>query len=245
MPRRASSAGCRAAILTGRLGQHIDKVDQMNGKHTSVPIFAAAAMLALAACSGGGTDALPVSTPSASPTVEAAEPSETPTPEAEAERGTRDNPLAPGEARLIAEDSAFTISGGATDFDAWPEVQAENEYNAAPVEGRTFVMFPLSISTDWPTVQAQSEAAGSDISGGINPYWVLSTKFVGNDGTSYDTGEDDYCGVVPNDWMSLGAIFDTTTVTGNVCVSVPTAVIPGGTWAVSNSNNAAVFIAAQ
>ena len=199
----------------------------MTPPRTPLLLVAAAAVLSLAACSG---DAQPsASTPDA----------------ATAAPAPSGDPIAPGETRLVAPNSAFTVSGGETDFDAWPEVQAENADNPAPADGRTFVMFPLSIGYDWPTIEAQAEAAETDISGGVDPTWVLSPTFVGSDGTSYGIGTDDDCGDVPDDWAELGPVFESTTVTGNVCVSVPSDVITGGAWVVSNSENAAVTITAE
>ncbi|MFS0699542.1 hypothetical protein AB6N24_06165 [Cellulomonas sp. 179-A 4D5 NHS] len=213
----------------------------MNRRTTVVTL--AVAMLALTACSAAEDDALPVSTPSV---TQEAEPTSTPTPTPapESERGSRANPLAPGEARLVGADSAFTVSGGVTTFDAWPAVQAENEFNEPPVEGRQFVMFPLTVAVDWPTIQKQADEGLAEIDAGINPMWSLTVKYVGSDGTSYGSGPDDYCGVVPDDWSSTQAVFDSATVAGNFCVSVPSAVAQGGTWVVTNVANDAVFIAA-
>jgi len=208
---------------------------------TAVSLIAAA--LTLTACSTQEAE-LPVSTPTAeTQTEEPAEPTPAPEPTEEA-RGTRQNPLAPGEARLIGVASAFTVSGGTTTFDAWPQIQAENQFNDPPVEGRQFVLFPISVAVDWTAIEQQADENGTDIAAGINPYWVLSVKFVGNDGTSYGSGPDDYCGVVPGDWLNIQPVFDSTTVTGNVCVSVPADKIEGGTWAVTNSTNDAVFVSA-
>ncbi len=72
----------------------------------------------------------------------------------------------------------------------------------------------------------------------------MTTVYVGNDGTSYGAGTDDSCGVIPNDLTDVGAIFDSVTITGNVCVAVPSDKVVGGGWAVTNSRNSAVFIAA-
>ncbi|MFC4614437.1 hypothetical protein GXP71_07995 [Cellulomonas sp. H30R-01] len=203
------------------------------------------AVVGVAGCSGGKGD-LPV-TPA--PTSQSPEPEESPietaTPVVEAARGSRANPLTPGESRKISDESAFTVSGGATTFDAWPTVQAENQFNTPPADGRSYIMFPLSVAIDWPTIQKQAADDGSTTDGGFSAQYSLTVAFVGTDGISYGSNEADYCGVIPNDWMSVNPVFDSATVTGNVCVSAPTQVIPGGTWVVSNVVNDAVFVAAQ
>lgn len=214
----------------------------------AIGILVAAAALTLAGCAAEDDEPLPVTTRSVEaeePAAEAPEPAAEPSPEPE-ERGTRANPLAPDEARLISAESAFTVSGGPTTFDAWAAIQAENEYNSPPVEGRQFLMMPLTITVDMPAIQTQFEEGitSVDPASGVNPFWALQVKFVGNDGTSYGAGEDDYCGVIPNDWMNMQSVFDTATLTGNVCVAVPSGLVEGGTWAVSNMVSDTLFIAA-
>ena len=61
---------------------------------------------------------LPVSTPTPTPTSEAKAEGAKAEPEAkeEAQRGSRENPLAPGEARKVGADSSFTVSASKTDY---------------------------------------------------------------------------------------------------------------------------------
>ena len=94
------------------------------------------------------------------------------------------------------------------DTDAWPEIQAENQFNDPPAEGYRFMMWTLEVEN----------ARGS-----TDEYeWVSDISFglVGSENVLYyPFSEDNRCGVIPDglgERLYLGG-----TGTGNICLSVP------------------------
>ena len=143
--------------------------------------------------------------------------SDEPTP-TEAAEGTRDNPVAVGTTVDLG-DGQVAIMDVTTD--ATEQVMAENQFNDPPAEGRQFVMW---------TVDASYTGEDSGTA------WVdLGWGFVGNAGNTFNFGEEDYCGSIPNNLQDTGETFPGGNVTGNVCISVPSEQIQGGTIFVENS----------
>jgi hypothetical protein len=126
--------------------------------------------------------------------------------------GTRDNPYALGS-QFELGDWAVTVD--AVDLDAWPEIQAENQFNAPPAAGRQFVMFHVT------TTYAGTDTANA----GFDLNWAV----VGSLGNTFGGSMDDYCGVIPEDLDNAGELFAGATAEGNVCVSVDAAQIDGAT----------------
>ena len=141
-----------------------------------------------------------------------------PTPPPPPAPGSRENPY------LI--NTPFQVGSwrfilGAADFDAWPEIQAENEFNDPPPPGWSYVTVPVTYTYLGPET-------GS-------PFWDTDVEFVGNDGIVYDDGvSDQWCGVVPNDVLDLGEMYAGASAYGLDCVPVRTSAIAGGTWRVSD-----------
>jgi hypothetical protein len=143
------------------------------------------------------------------------------TPEAEdtgAAAGARENPLGAG---IVFEVGDWTVEFGETNLDADGVVADENEFNEPPVDGRRFVMVGVAVSY-----------VGQD-SG--QPWVDLGIEFYGSGGNTFGTGEDDYCGVVPDDLLEIGEMFPDASASGNVCVSVPADQIEGGAWLVEDT----------
>lgn len=129
--------------------------------------------------------------------------------------GTRENPLAPGVTFAVGD---WTVQLGTTNTNADDVVEAENQFNEPPAEGRRFVM-----------VEATVTYTGDD-SG--TPWIDLSFTFYGSGGNTFGTGLDDYCGLTPSPLDEQGEMFPDASATGNVCVSVPADQIDGGAWIV-------------
>lgn len=160
------------------------------------------------------------SAPTESPT-----PTSTPTPTPEAQRGTRENPLAAGEARRLSEQSAWTISAAST--------QRESSY----------VVLPLTVGIDWENLRQQAEDAGEDPEAPTNPVYSLTVKFVAASGKTYDEYPS---AEIANDWWALDDVYPPTeSVTGNVAIVVPAEEQEGGVWSVENMVGERVFIAQQ
>ncbi|MCL2455057.1 MAG: hypothetical protein FWD18_07155 [Micrococcales bacterium] len=136
-----------------------------------------------------------------------------------AQTGTRANPVPAGTS---AEVGDWTITLAPTTLDAADVVLAENSYNDPPEEGRQFIMTEVSFAYD-----------GED---SATPWVSLSIKFVGSDGNTYSSGTDDGCGVIPSPrLMDVGEMYAGASSAANVCLSVPTAAIDGGSWSVEES----------
>lgn len=147
-----------------------------------------------------------------------AQPTEAATSAAPADAGTRENPYPAGSTVVLG---SYEVALGPTVKDATEQVAAENEFNEPPVEGRQFVMVPV-------TATYTGDESGTA--------WVdLSIQFVGSGGNTFGTGTDDYCGVIPNDLSDAGEMFAGATAEGNVCVSVPSDQVEGGVWMVEET----------
>lgn len=134
------------------------------------------------------------------------------------QEGTRDNPYAAGTAIELGD---YTVTLGETTTDAWEQIQAENQFNDPPADGRQFVMVPVTAAyngddTGWATMD-------------------LSIAFVGSGGNTFNFGSDDYCGVIPDSLNDQGEMYAGGTVEGNVCVSVEADQIDGGAWRVEET----------
>ena len=211
----------------------------MNRKIVLVSLSA----LFLAGCSGAATPEVTPSPNAKTPEV-TAEPTTEPEPEpTETEvaepTGTRQAPLAPGEARKLSEESAWTVSLVATDLDAAPEMLAANEYLTPPAEGEAFVVGTFSILVDGESLAAQ----GLDVTNeGVDPWMSLSIEYVTASGTSYDTTAGSGC-YTANMLYDQGTVYEGgVTVTGDECISMPAAEVEGGLWRISNSMNESVWI---
>lgn len=126
--------------------------------------------------------------------------------------GTRSNPAPFGAVAKIGdwEVKILDINKDAADI-----VAAENMFNDAPAEGRSFVIWSI-----------EATYTGSE----SGTAWIdLSWKLVGAAGNSFGGGFDDTCGVIPDDLFEKGETFAGGVVTGNVCVSAETSQLDGGT----------------
>lgn len=185
--------------------------------------------LTLTACSGESTPevtpAPTVKEEAAAPEVTAEATPEAPAPAAEAERGTRENPLAVGEARKLSTESMWTVSAAATDVH----------------DG--YVVLPLTIGLDWASFAEQAKASGSNPDDPISPAFMLTVKFVSADGRTFTT-MDDYSVDIADSLWEIGDVYPPTeSVFGNNAVSVPNEAIPGGVWSIENLQGDRVFIA--
>lgn len=196
---------------------------------------AAIAILSVTGCSSSSTQP-PVNTPT--PAAETPTPTPTPTPTAEPTVGSRQAPLALGETRQITEDSAYIVGITAVDYDAWAAIQASDSHHDAPVEGSQYVVANVSLALNGDNLTAQ----GLDITNeGLEPGFALNYEYVAADGTSYDSINSE-C-YTDNMLYSQGAVYDASIVTtGDVCVAIPSAALPGGLWRISNSQNDAVWV---
>jgi hypothetical protein len=136
----------------------------------------------------------------------------------DAELGTRDNPL---EVGTRIEMGDWTLAVTEVTLDATDAVMAENDFNDPPVEGRQFVMFNVDATYEGD----DSGTAWLDFS------WAI----VGAAGNTFGTGMDDYCGVIPDPLDDTGETFPGGNVGGNVCVSVDSDQVEGGTIRIEES----------
>jgi hypothetical protein len=180
-------------------------------------------VIALTGCTGTSAPELAVTTAPAVGT-----PSATPTPTVEAERGTRQNPLAVGESRKISEESMWTVGA------------------SAPTEIHDgYVVLPLTLGLDWAAGVAQAEALGQPWSPedeGVDAYGSLRVEFVSAGGRSFTT-MDNYEVTIPNSFYQVGTVYPPADqITANHAISVPADEIEGGLWVLRNGAGDSVFI---
>ncbi len=209
-------------------------------RRTLAAAFVLTVVLGGTTACGGSDDpdvTVPAETSAVAEETEAAAEETTEAAEEEAEEdtsastGTRDNPAPAGSTATLG---TYEVSLGATTANANEMVATENEFNAPPVDGRQFVLVPVN-------VKYIGDESGT-------PWIDLSIQFVGSGGNTYGTGTDDYCGVIPQQLMDLGEMYNGATASGNHCASVPTGEVEGGTWVVEETfsfDGTKVFFALQ
>jgi len=202
--------------------------------------------LVLAGCAGGGT---PEVTPSQETTTTAEaeapeEPSEEPaeTEEPAPSVGTREMPMKVGEARKLADVSAWTIMLNGSNPDGATAIAAVDEYAPRPAEGEAFLIGNFSVTVEAAAIAQQ----GFDLANeGADPWQSLFFEYVAADGTSYNGASGSMC-YTPTMLHSAGTLYqDGATATGDVCIALPTDKIPGGLWRVSNQQNDNLWISVE
>lgn len=173
--------------------------------------FGATAALALAACDSGEDGADIVEQPPAGGTAT--------TPAGDdveaAGDGTQDNPLDTGVAFELTD---WIVEFGSTNTDAEADIAEGVGYEEPPADGRQYVMAEITVTY-----------TGSEPS---DPYIDLGFEYHGSDGTAYGSGEDDLCGLLPNDLFEVGELSTDDSASGNICVAVPAEAIDGGAWSI-------------
>lgn len=147
-----------------------------------------------------------------------------------AKPGSRAKPIPSGS---TAHVGPWDVKVHTTDLNATAAVLATNQFNEKPVSGRRFVM--ATVTTTYTGTKSGT------------PWTDLSFNFAGAKGNTYGTGDQDYCGVIPDDLSDTGELFTDAKVKANVCVAVPADQISGGAWmveeALSIGDNSRVFLA--
>ena len=101
----------------------------------------------------------------------------------------------------------FDMQISDVDLDAWPEIEAENQFNDPPAEGRRFVMWTLSVENARGSPNESERAFYLDFSAVVS-------------GVLYETfSSAANCGVIPDTLRS--ELFLGGRTTGNICLSVP------------------------
>lgn len=136
----------------------------------------------------------------------------------DAELGTRTNPL---EIGTRIEMGGWSLAVTDVTLDATDLVMEENQFNDPPAEGRQFVLFAVDATYEGE----ESGTAWLDFS------WAI----VGSEGNTFGTAMDDYCGSIPSSLDDTGETFPGGSVSGNVCVSVESAQVDGGTIRIEES----------
>ena len=136
-----------------------------------------------------------VATPTRAPTV-------APTPTAAPFGESRENPVPLGEPGTAVEKVQAKVI--AVNLDAWPAVQAENQFNDPPEPGKRMVMVTLDVTN-----------VGPDSLDFVEPTYGL----VGDKAVVYETF-DPSCGVIPDELT--GELFPGGTKQGNVCFQADT-----------------------
>lgn len=135
--------------------------------------------------------------------------------------GTKENPDRLGAPyELSTDEETWHMKVDAVNFDGWPSIQAENQFNTAPPEGWRFMI----VSTTMSYIEG---------SGASSPDWVASVTATGSANRIYEeygqlpSGQTG-CGVIPNDLANATELMPGGTVSGNVCIPVPDAEVVDG-----------------
>ena len=129
-----------------------------------------------------------------------------------AEPGTRTNPVPVGTTVQMGDWDLAVVD---VTRDATAQVLEENQFNEEPADDHQFVMF-----------EVEATYAGDD-SG--DPWLDFSWAVVGSEGNTFSDSGGDYCGTIPDPLDSTGETFPGGNVAGNVCASVASDQVEGGT----------------
>ena len=94
------------------------------------------------------------------------------------------------------------------DWDAWPEIQAENQFNDPPSEGHRFVMWTMNVENVRGSMDESEWAREGD-------FEMVGSRNV----LYYPFREESSCGVIPDELDAH--LYRDGQTTGNVCLSVP------------------------
>ena len=144
----------------------------------------------------GRFEAVAGSTPTPVQPTPSPTPSPTPAP---GNIGTRTNPVSLGQ-YFRPPDSPWELKIESVDWDAWPEIEAENQFNDPPDAGNNFVLIGIS-------VRNRGNEADS-----FSSYQVSA---VGSRAVEYRTFTDS-CGVIPDNFEDTTRIFSGGELQGNV-----------------------------
>lgn len=168
-----------------------------------------AAMFATAACSeDGGADVVEQPPPADTDATEPAANEDEP-------EGTPENPLDTGVAFELTD---WVVEFGSTNTDAEDAIAEGVEFSEPPPDGRRYVMAEITVTY-----------TGEEPS---DPFIDLGFEYHGSDGTAYGSGEDDLCGLIPNDLFEVGELSTDDSATANICMAVPADAVEGGTWSI-------------
>lgn len=120
--------------------------------------------------------------------------------------GTRQRPIPLGAPAEPLSLPSWMITVVSVDQNAWPEVQAENQFNTPPPAGITYVMASVKL-----TYQGPGEDSPMSVDLGA----------VGDSQVIY-TPTQNTCGVVPDNYQRGNRLLSGGSVTGNVCWAVTT-----------------------
>ena len=196
--------------------------DELSVRNFAGSLSACAVLLALAACTTETPEPTTVEavqeSASASP-----EPAETEAEKPETEPGSRENPLKPGQARKLSEQSAWTVGATETEMHGgW--IQAE-----------------FTIGIDWKNLEEQNVVPDG---GSFYPFHEVSITFLGTDGTTYDSADvpmEAFMDGYTDPYVEVYA--PKKSITGSQVVAVPEGKVKGGLWVASNVVGDRVFIA--
>jgi hypothetical protein len=121
--------------------------------------------------------------------------------------GTRTNPYPLGTSVTVPD---WSIKVNSVMFDAWPQIEAANEFNDPPASG-------------WEDVLVNVTMTYTGTSTGT-PWLDFEMNYLGPSNVAYPTsGFDHYCGVSPSPELTdYNSVFTSGAVTGNTCFQIQT-----------------------
>ena len=144
------------------------------------------------------------STPTPAPTPTRVPPTAIPTPPP-GNLGSRPNPIPLGQS-FRPSSSPWELKVISVDTDAWPEIEAENQFNVPPAAGNRFVMVEIEVHYHGTSSERFS---GESLSA------------VGTRAVEYTTFGNS-CSVIPDSFPSHTRVFSGGRLQGNICFEVQT-----------------------
>lgn len=193
-----------------------------------LPVVVAAMVLATSAGCGSTSDDEASGEATQTTAAEAPETSASgptaPAPDPDGPAGTLEDPFRPDVDAANLED--WDVQVGAFDPDAWPEIDAFDEFNDPPEEGNVYVMVPVTV---WYT----GDATG-------RPWDDIQTLFVDADDISYNQPT----ALIPDSLYDVDGLENGDSATGNVAFEVAADAVDTGFFTVSYQGANRVYFSA-
>ena len=135
--------------------------------------------------------------------------------------GDREKPIPWGRPGKVGTDWEIQIQD--IDPDAWSVIETVSRFNDPPEEGRQYVLVKIKISNVGENAR--------------KPGGYLTFKYLGTDGLAYDKG----CGDIPDPLKQVEEMYPGGATEANICVSVPSKAVKGGSVIVRTSDDETFF----
>ena len=132
-----------------------------------------------------------------------------------------DSPLETGDVMKGADGTEIVVTGVVED--AWPEIQAENSFNAPPQQGNRYYMISVEVAYPAGSTSVSVDSDDFRLIGDNRVVYTPAFSYYfrrASSGTMYTPSDDSYsCGAIPDE-LSV-EIFAGGKTEGNICFQIP------------------------